>query len=102
MATFVIKLSTQSNHRCLIHVVEKEDGINHISLKLHTSYDISNSLIRIRIEYDALRQKYLNRPTVNFPSSVVLNSPGDSFFFFKTLSAQSSLYNDLHSPTIAV
>src|SRR4029434_2339583 len=39
MATFVIKLSTYSNHRGLIHVVvEKEDGNNHISLKLHTSY----------------------------------------------------------------
>src|SRR4029434_3510683 len=38
-ATFVVKLSTHSNHRGLIHVVvEKEDGSNHISLKLHTSY----------------------------------------------------------------
>src|SRR4029434_1401727 len=34
--------------------------------------DISNSLIRIRIDYDAIRQKYLH--TVHFPSlSIVLN-----------------------------
>src|SRR4029434_5312309 len=62
--------------------------IFHLSFTLLT-LDISNSLIRIRIEYDAIRQKYLHRPTVNFPSSVVLNSPDDSFFFLKTLSAQS-------------
>src|SRR4029434_9696558 len=64
--------------------------IFHYSFTLLT-LDISNSLIRIRIYYDAFRQKYLH--TVHFPSlSVVLNSPDDSFFFFfLTLSAQSYL-----------
>src|SRR4029434_9364202 len=48
----------------------------HQSYFIKTSH-ISNSLIRIRIDYDAIRQKYLH--TVNFPSlSIVLNSPDDS------------------------
>src|SRR4029434_5238827 len=53
--------------------------------------DISNSLIRIHIDYEVFRQKYLH--AVHFPSlSVVLNSPDDSFFKKKkTLSAQSDL-----------
>src|SRR4029434_7557020 len=50
----------------------------HQSYFIKTSH-ISNSLIRILIDYDATRQKYLH--TVNFPSlSIALNSPDDSFF----------------------